>query len=283
MSISIIVPVYNEQEGLATVIDQLLNLDMPENFEIIFVDDGSIDRSGQILGTYEGEIKVIRHSRNKGYGAALKTGIRHSENDIVVITDADGTYPIRDIPKIVENMKENDMVVGARLEGDVQIPAVRKPAKWILSKLANYLCNADIPDLNSGLRAMRKDLVEAAFGILPDGFSFTTTITLAMWKSGARIKYIPICYDRRKGESKIRPIKDTLNFMQLIIRTVLYFDPLKVFLPASLFFILCSFLMVLYRVVFKQGFDVTATVLFICGIQILAIGMIADLIDKRLK
>jgi len=283
MRISIIVPVYNEQEGLAHVIKQLLCLPMHEKSEIIVVDDGSTDRTGEILEGFKGDIKIIRHSRNKGYGAALKTGIRQAQNDIVVITDADGTYPNQEIPRLVEEMEENDMVVAARVEGDVQIPAIRKPAKWVLSKLGNYLSNSDIPDLNSGLRAMRKDIVESAFGILPDGFSFTTTITLAMLTNGARVKYVPVSYAKRKGKSKIRPIRDTVNFLQLIIRTVLYFDPLKVFLPVSLFFMAISFIMVLYRYFFEQAFGVTATVLFICGIQIMAIGMIADLIDKRLK
>ncbi|NIO19211.1 MAG: hypothetical protein GTN76_00280 [Candidatus Aenigmarchaeota archaeon] len=130
---------------------------------------------------------------------------------------------------------------------------------------------------------MRKDVVEYFFRLLPDGFSFTATITLAMLTNGYKVKYIPINYHKRKGKSKIHPIHDTLNFLQLIIRTVLYFDPLKVFLPVSCFFLGTGFLMILYRLLVGRAFGVTATVFIIFGIQLLAIGMIADLIDKRMR
>ena len=283
MNISLIVPAYNEQEGIGHVIRQLLSMPMQEKSEIIVVDDGSTDRTREILESFKDDIKIISHSRNKGYGAALKTGIRQAKNDIVVITDADGTYPNGEIPKLVQEMKDNDMLVGARVGANVNIPMVRRPAKWILNKLANYLTCREIPDLNSGLRVMRKEIVESFLRFLPDGFSFTTTITLAMLTNNFEVKYIPINYHKREGKSKINPIKDTTNFLLLVVRTVLYFDPLKVFLPVSLIFMGASFLFLLYRFFFEQSFGVTATVLFICGIQLLAIGMIADLIDKRLK
>jgi len=153
----------------------------------------------------------------------------------------------------------------------------------ILTALANYLTGTKIPDINSGLRIMKKDIVDSLKRILPEGFSFTTTITLGMLVNGHAVGFTSIEYLCREGRSKIRPVFDTLNFLQLIIRTVLYFDPLKIFLPASVCFIGTSLLMVLYRAMFGGGFLVTAVIFFICGIQLLGLGMLADLIDRRMK
>ena len=283
MKVSIIIPAYNEEEGIGDVLKQIQELDLNEESEIIVVNDGSTDATIEAIKEISNEVKIVSHETNLGYGAALKAGIRRANNDIVVITDADGTYPTEEIPRLVEIIKNYDMVVGARTGENVNIPIIRRPAKWVLNKLANYLTGRKIPDINSGLRVMRKEIVESFVPLLPDGFSFTMTITLAMLTNGARVKYVPINYNRRSGKSKIRPIQDTFNFFQLIVRTVLYFDPLKIFLPVGFFFIGVSFLLILYRFFIARAFGVTATVLFVCGIQVLAIGMIADLIDKRLK
>lgn len=216
MNVSIIIPVYNEQEGIAVVLKELRNLDLGGQFEIIVVDDSSTDRTAEILKDFSNEVQVIRHEKNMGYGAAIKTGIRHAKSDLVVITDADGTYPNQEIRRLVEEMKEHDMVVGARTGEGAQIPMIRKPAKWFITKLASYLTGRQIPDLNSGLRVMKKEIVEKYLHILPDEFSFTSTITLAMLTNGYSVKYVPIGYFKRKGKSKIKPIRDTLNFIQLI-------------------------------------------------------------------
>ena len=283
MKVTIIIPVFNEENAIASVLEEIKNIHLPEKPEIIVVDDGSTDKTAEVLKNLSNEVRVISHEKNIGYGAALKTGIRHAENDIVVITDADKTYPNYEIPKLVKEIKDYDMVVGARTGENVQVPLIRRPAKWVLNKLANYLTDRKIPDLNSGLRVMRKEVVESYFNILSDGFSFTTTTTLAMLTNNKKVKYIPIDYYKREGRSKFHPIKDTLNFLKLILRTVLYFDPLKVFLPASFIFMGAGFILFLYRIFISISFGMTAMLLFVCGIQLLAIGMLADLIDKRLK
>ncbi len=285
---SIVVPVYNEEEGIAHTVEELARLQCPPgwSYEVILVDDGSSDGTGPILEELDlpPHFRVLRHHRNRGYGAALKTGIRAAGNQTVVITDADRTYPNQRIPELVERMlnQDFDMVVGSRVGPGARIPPSRRPAKWVLGKLANYLSGTRIPDLNSGLRVMKKSIVEQFLKILPDAFSFTTTITLAMLTNGYSVDYVPIDYQVRSGRSKIRPVQDTMYFLQLIIRTMLYFQPLKIFLPASGAFILASLLMLVYRMLAGGGFAVTATVLFICGIQLLALGMIADFLDKRL-
>lgn len=283
---SLIIPVYNEEKGsLVNTISQLLQIPWPENGEIIVVDDGSDEKVEGLEISGMDRIKIIRHKRNRGYGAALKTGISNSCNECIVITDADGTYPNERIPELVEMFEKGnfDMVVGARVGKNVKIPLIRRPAKWFITKLASYLTDTKIPDLNSGLRVMKKEVVEKYIRILPDGFSFTSTITLAMLTNGYSVKYIPIDYFQRKGKSKIKPIQDTLNFIQLIIRTVLYFDPLKIFVPLSLILAFFAFL-VLIGSWFLTGkaMDVTFGVILMTAVMVLVIGMLADLIDKRI-
>lgn len=203
-AVSVIVPVHNEQSGVKASIQQIIET-MEKSllkYEILVIDDGSTDETCKEImdcrsirvaitdKTTEPKIKVLSHPYNKGYGAALKTGIKHARYDTIVITDADCTYPIDKIPILLEAYRSGgyDMVVGARTGDSAQIPLVRRPAKWMLGKLASYLTDFKIPDLNSGLRVIRKDAVVRFNKILPDGFSFTTTITLAMLTNGNLIK-----------------------------------------------------------------------------------------------
>jgi len=282
MKYSVIVPVYNEKTVIEKTVDVLLQLD--DINELIIVDDGSTDGTAQWLQSIHRQgLVVIYHDENKGYGAALKRGIAAAGNEIIVITDADGTYPHSQIKNLVNAMAYHDMVVGARLGPTAHIPFIRKFPKWCINQLANYLSNTKIPDLNSGLRVMKKSIISRYRNILPNGFSFTTTITLAMLTHGYSVKYIPIEYHKRTGKSKIRPIYDTLNFIQLTIRTILYFNPLKIFAPIS-FLIFCSAGAVFVYSYMIKGiiFDATVTILFMTSLQILGIGLIADIIDKRL-
>ena len=164
------------------------------------------------------------------------------------------------------------------------MPLIRKPAKWFLKHLAKYLAGQKIPDLNSGLRVMRKEVIEKFMNILPDGFSFTTTITLAMLTNNHSVKYVDINYKYRRGNSKIRPIYDTINFVQLILRTILYFNPLKIFVPLSLFLVAAAFLVfVLSWAFFGQIMDVSFGILLMTAVTVMAIGMLAELIDKRMR
>ena len=166
-------------------------------------------------------------------GVDSQTGLTHATGDWIVIMDADLTYPPERIPELLARLNEADMVVGARTGESVKIPWVRKPAKWMLTQLANRVAGEKIPDLNSGLRAFRKEIAMRYLHLFPDGFSFTTTITLASLCDGLRVEFVPIDYTKRSGKSKIRPLRDTFNFLVLIIRMAAYFEPLRVFLPAA--------------------------------------------------
>ncbi len=282
---SVVIPIYNEvgavEETLRQVHDHLAASGI--RFEVIAVDDGSSDGTAQVLVGLELPhlVKVV-HPKNRGYGAALKTGIKNARFDAIVITDADGTYPNERMAEFIQDYWQSgsDMVVGARTGENVKIPLVRKPAKKALNELANYLSDTRIPDLNSGFRVMNKQVVGGFLHILPDTFSFTTTITLAMLSDGYHVRYVPIDYQHRQGNSKIKPIQDTIRFTQLVIRTVMYFNPLRIFLPISFALFSASILTLLYRLFAGGGLTVVSVILFVSAIQVLTTGMLADLIDK---
>ena len=287
--ISIVIPAYNEENGIGGVIQSLLEnlsfLDEARTFEIIVIDDGSTDATASIVSTFsDSGVRLVQHQENRGYGAALKTGVHFSSSEWILITDADGTYPNDSIEELWDERHEHDMVVGSRTGAVRSTSWIRRPSKWILRKLASYLSRTHIPDLNSGLRLIRRDIIHQFDNILPSGFSFTTTITLAMLSTGYRVKYVSINYFKRSGKSKIRPIYDTINFLQLIIRTVMFFDPLRVFIPVSLFFIFSSVgVGVGSYYLFEKILDSTTVMLFVTGVQLLAIGMLADMINRRIK
>jgi glycosyltransferase involved in cell wall biosynthesis len=273
-AVSVVIPAFNEA---AHVADQIRDVqDVLEGtgwtFEIIVVDDGSTDGTAEQAA--RAGVRVLRHRRNRGYGAALKQGIASSRFDWILITDADGTYPCSAIPRLLAEASENEMVVGARTGRTVHIPLVRRPAKWFLGNLASYLAGRRLPDLNSGLRLMRKELVERYVHLLPSGFSFTTTITLASACNGHSIEYVSIDYLARLGQSKIRP-RHAYDFLLLILRTIVFFNPLKVFLPIG------TLLMVVGLA--KFGYDLqvgnlseTAVLGVLGALIVWAVGLLAD-------
>ncbi|MGC2424001.1 MAG: glycosyltransferase family 2 protein [Nitrospirota bacterium] len=281
--VSIIIPAYNEAGSIKEVVRKVREtLDKTDyTYEIIVVDDGSTDgTSASLIGQ---DVAILTHPENKGYGASLKTGIRSAKGDVIVITDADGTYPPEMIPRLLGGMDEGyDMVVGARTGKDVNIPILRRPAKFFLKKLADYLSETKIPDLNSGLRAFRKELALKYFHLLPSGFSFTTTITLALISDGYNVNYIPIDYRARSGgKSKIRPIKDFSNFIMLIVRVICYFNPLKIFLPASLLFLAVGVYHVAQTLILYHRITEAGLLAVLLGFQIGFIGLITDVMVRR--
>jgi glycosyltransferase involved in cell wall biosynthesis len=279
---SLIIPAYNEQMGILPVLDQLQDiLDAADcEYEIIVVNDGSTDETGKILCTHPG-IRLIEHRRNLGYGAALKTGIRNAKHPLIVITDADGTYPNERIPDLVTLAMQADMVVGARIGENVRYSKIRRIPKWFLVRFAEWLTETKIPDLNSGLRVFRRSTVERFLTILPNTFSFTTSITVAMLMNHFLVHYEPIDYHPRMGKSKIKPIRDTLRFVQLILRTGVYFAPLRVFMPlAGIFF--AGFIFTLCQDLFvREDLTERTLILLIASTQVAIFALLADMIDKR--
>ena len=295
-SISVIIPAYNEEQSIVTTVEAVMKTlaSCGSECEIIVVDDGSSDATFKLVsGT---AARVIRHSFNRGYGASLKTGIRAASNGIIAICDADGTYPIERIPELVSQLDNCDMAVGSRTGETVFIPWNRKPAKWFLRKLAAYITGIDIPDLNSGLRVFRKSLALQYFSLLPSGFSFTTTITVASLCDDLEVIYLPINYHQREGESKINP-SHFPNFIMLVLRLAVLFRPLKVFVPVSLFCFTTGLLKLTLDIVaaanqvgslgaIMTSFPVVSTtsvILFVSALQILLFGMVAEAMARRAK
>lgn len=278
LSLSIIIPAYNERARIGASLAEVLRFAQarPGGAEVIVVDDGSTD--GTAAQAEQHGVRLIRQGRNRGYGAALKAGIHAAQHELIVITDADGTYPSDAIPAMLARADEFDMVVGARIGAKVAIPLVRKPAKWVLGRLASYLAEQEIPDLNSGLRVMRKSLVQKYEHLLPSGFSFTTTITLALLCSDYAVHYHPIEYHKRVGSSKIRP-GHAYQFLLLILRTIVYFNPLRVFLPLGAVFFAAGLAKFGYDIP-RQNLSESAVMGVLAGVIIWCVGLLADQISR---
>jgi glycosyltransferase involved in cell wall biosynthesis len=273
---SVVIPAFNEEKGIVPTLRELREVLAGLEYELVVVDDGSRDRTAE-LARAEGAT-VIQQPLNRGYGASLKTGIRRAKHDVIVITDADGTYPASAIPALVAGCETYEMVVGARTGANVAIPLVRRPAKWVLGKLASYLAGRPIPDLNSGLRAMRRDLVRQYEHLLPSGFSFTTTITLSALCRDHLVRFDPIDYRAREGESKIRP-RHAYDFFLLILRTIVYFNPLKIFLPAGAVFFAAGLAKFVYDVT-QENLSESAVFAFLTAFLMWGLGLISDQLSR---
>jgi glycosyltransferase involved in cell wall biosynthesis len=284
-SLSLVIPVHNEAGAVAETLraaDRALR-EWGGGHEIIVVDDGSTDASAEAVEACGVAVRLIRHGENRGYGAALKSGFAAAKGEWLAIVDADGSYPVDQLRRLLDHVDEMDMVVGERAGYHHYSSHARRLGKAVLVPLANYLTGQKIPDLNSGMRVARRRLVERYWPLLPDGFSLTTTLTLAFLCAGWRVKWVRVDFRKRAGKSKIRPLRDMRNFLLLILRTVTYFRPLRVYLPAGGLVILASVAVALLSKRFTgEVMDVTALFLFTAGLQILLIGVLADLVLKIL-
>ncbi|HLF54674.1 MAG TPA: glycosyltransferase family 2 protein [Candidatus Nanoarchaeia archaeon] len=281
--ISVVIPIYNEEESIADTIERIQKVSkkIKHDVEIIAVNDASKDNSLQILKKISG-IKIVSHPYNLGYGASVKDGIRAATGEWIMITDADGTYPIEDMPKLVEHIPQYDMVVGARTGKEVHIPLMRRPAKWIINKLANFLSGHKIDDINSGMRIFNKEKAMEFIKLYPSGVSFTSTITLAFFTSDYTVKYIPTNYYKRIGKSTIKPIKDFIGFITLIFKIVMYFRPLKFFLAPSMLLILFGIGYGTYQTMTSStGIGQLPMLAVITGIQLVFLGFIAEMVAKK--
>ena len=278
VDIAIVIPAFNETTTVGPTVDRTRTAMAPTPWtnEIIVVDDGSTDRTGEEAARHGA--RVIRLPDNRGYGAALKAGIQASRSEYVLIVDADGTYPPEMMPALMSAMKDVDMVVGARAHDDRSIPRRRRLAKGFLRMLASYLTRRRIPDLNSGLRLMRRSVLMQFFHILPSGFSFTTTITLALLCNDYPVVYVPVTCGPRVGTSKLKA-KEFTNFLMLVLRTVVLFNPLRVFLPAGAIIFLVGVLKLVYDLV-NWNLSDTAVMAFLAALIVWSVGLLADMIAR---
>jgi glycosyltransferase involved in cell wall biosynthesis len=285
VDVSIILPVFNEKGHLDHEIERIRKTmdDSAYSYEIVVVDDGSTDGSGQRLREIEG-IRLLQFATNRGSGSARKYGTMTARGRIVVWTDVDMTYPNDTMPELLAELDGFDQVVGARTTEEGTLKLLRMPAKWMIRKLASYLTGVSIPDLNSGFRAFRKDVALQFLHLLPKGFSCVTTITIAFLSNGYSVKYVPIEYAARAGESKFHWWSDTKRYLLQVLRLTLMWEPMRVFGPPAAALTLIGAGKLIYDLIDKD-FRVATNTIVLLGVAfaLALIGMVADLLVQLNK
>jgi len=285
IAVSVVLPAYNEQQAISGVLDGIMAVMGPQKipYEILVVNDGSTDGTCAEC-VARPFVKVVTHDHNRGNGAARTTGVMAARGRTIVMLDADGTYPVEAIPQMIRELESCDMVIGARQREMGTLKMLRSLAKEFIRALASYMIQTHIPDLNSGMRAMKRDLVPQFFGILPSTHSWVSTITMAFLSSGYNVRWMPIAYYRRIGRSTFHPIRDTYNYLTLVVRTIMYFNPLRIFLPVTLVLSLIGAAKMVYDIfTYNFHFAPSTVMLILTAVQLGALGFLADLIVRRAK
>jgi len=277
-TLAVVIPAFNEEGAVRATVEEVRRVldssDIP--YQVVVVDDGSKDNTR--AEAVASGARVIHFAENVGYGHALKAGIAATDSDLVAILDADGTYPAEYLIEMVKLSAVSDMIVGDRGAMMSNVPFIRRPAKFMLNGLASALAQRKINDLNSGLRVFRRPSLERFITLLPDGFSFTTTITLCMLASNLKVTYLPIVYGKRVGHSKIRATH-FFNFILLVVRLTCYFQPLRVFLPVGAALFMVGLVKTIYDV-FQMNLSETAVAGFLGAIMVWSLGLLADMISR---
>lgn len=270
--LSIVLPAKNESQGLATLLPTLRA--MFPSAELIVVDDGSSDDTAQVAESYSA--KVVSHLYAKGNGAAVKTGARNATGNVIIFMDADGQHKPEDIPVLLGKLAEGvDMVVGARTQGS-QAGMHRAAANGFYNRLASWMVGHQVADLTSGFRAVRADKFRQFLYLLPNGFSYPTTITMSFFRAGYSVEYVPIFAPKRIGKSHIRLFRDGARFVLIIFKIGTLYSPLKLFLPISLTFFCTGLIYYGYTLATAHRFTNMSALLFITSVLIFMIGLVSE-------
>ena len=282
-TLTIIIPAYNEEQGIGAVLDGVLALAEAKDWAVLVVDDGSTDGTPDVLSRYGNRIRTLRHSSARGYGASLKTGIMAARSENVMFLDADGQHDPADIPSVAEALKTRECVFTVRPR-HAGIPLVRRPGKWLLHRLCNFLANRKIPDINSGFRAGRRHIYMRMLELLPDGFSFSTTSLMYVMRSRFSHVFVPIqCHDR-KGTSQVRIIYDGVKTLLLALRLIMLFDPMRAFGYPALWLMGAGIAYQLYIFITFRFTVVGGTLLMIlAGVILFFFGLLGDQIASLRK
>jgi glycosyltransferase involved in cell wall biosynthesis len=289
LDVTVVLPCYNEQDHVALElerIDKALDAS-PFSYELLVIDDASTDGTLAVLNEARQrfpQMRLIAFHRNGGSGTARRIGTAEARGRVVVWTDADMTYPNERIPEFVQYLQDRphvDQVVGARTSEQGTIKMLRVPAKWTIRKVAEGLAGVKIPDLNSGLRAFRRDVSLPYLRLLPPGFSCVTTLTMSFLSNQHTVDYLPIEYSKRSGISKFHFVRDAYRYILQVLRMVMYFNPIKVLMPLALVLFGTGAVKAIVDVV-RYQFRVTtnATLLIVTGLIIAAVALLADLIVR---
>jgi glycosyltransferase involved in cell wall biosynthesis len=273
--VTIVIPAHNEAGAIGDVLTRLKAQTLPGLAEIIVVDDGSSDGTGDIAE--EHGARVVRHVRNRGYGSSLKTGIRAAGTEYILTMDADGQHRPEDVAKLfaaVSGPRPADCVSGHRTSL-IHSPLWRMPGKWVLKLMARILTRKKIPDLNCGLRIARREVLMKYIHLCPAGFSFSTTITLALLSRGYGIEFVPIQVERRVGKSMVS-VSTGFQTIMLVLRLASLFNPLRVFLPLAMLFILFGIGWTIPYLIDGQGVTVLSMMSILTGVLLFGMGLICD-------
>lgn len=276
IDVSVVIPAFNEAQVIGDVIERIFDVfdQLPYTMELLVIDDGSSD--GTAVVAQEAGAEVIQHPYNIGNGAAVKTGIRNAAGDVIVLLDGDGQHAPEDIPRLLDKVGRYDLVVGARTR-DSESQIHRDLANQIYNWLATYVCGRKIEDLTSGFRAVRAELARSFVYLLPNTFSYPTTITLATVRAGYSLAYVPIRAAQRVGKSKIKLFRDGSRFFLIILKIATFFSPLKVFIPASIFMFLTGIGYGLFKVVaLGQRYGPTSAMLMTVAVLVFLVGLVSE-------
>ena len=268
---TVIVPALNEAGAIGQVVHDLIT--RYPHYQILVVDDGSSDDTGTIAASAGAQ--VIHHVWNMGYGASLRTGCRNARGDIVVFFDGDGQHEVEDVQRLVDEIGVYDMVVGTR-STDSHAPLIRRPGKFVLTWFANFLAGTIIPDVNSGLRALKRDVIQRYLHLMPSGFSFSTTSTFAMLKSGRPVKWVPIKARKRIGKSTVSQVRHGLQTLLLMVRLTTLFEPFRVFFPVSALFMLVAVAFLIANLAAGRNVPQTSVIMSVSSIMVFLMGLLMD-------
>lgn len=275
--VSIIIPAFNEEASIGHLLSDLQAKGVTEKYEVLVVDDGSTDETASIIKGFP--VKLIIHGSNKGYGAALKSGIRKANGNKVIMLDSDGQHDPFYIEQLINMLENYDMVIGERGVDSLHT-SNRNKGKYIIRKVGEYLVDQQLPDFNSGFRGFNRELIASLLHIMPNGFSFSTTSTLAFLKEGYSIGTLPIKVLERQGRpSSVSFLTDGSKTFLLLFRIIMLFNPMKIFFPGSLIATVAGILWGLYGYMIYGRFAISGTILLTFGMFMFFFGLIADQIS----
>ncbi|MBN2470225.1 MAG: glycosyltransferase family 2 protein [Anaerolineae bacterium] len=272
MNVSVVIPAYNEGEVISSILNQLIQIDALQ--EIIVVNDGSTDNTAEVVSQFA-KVTLISHPYNLGNGAAVKTGIRAATGEYILIMDGDGQHPPADIPRLLEHVDKYDMVVGARTS-ESESAWHRNIANAVFNAYASYIVSYRVEDLTSGFRVVRARIARSFLYLLPNKFSYPSTLTIALFRAGYAVKYVPFAAPARVGSSKIRPVRDGLRFLLTVTRLATLFVPLKIFIPVSLLFLLIGSSYTAATLVLESRFSGMGGMIIMIGAFVFLLGLISE-------
>jgi glycosyltransferase involved in cell wall biosynthesis len=274
IKVSIIIPAYNEASSIGHLLESMVINGVCSNHEVIVIDDGSTDDTGKIAAQFP--VRLLKHETNKGYGASLKTGIRKANGELVITLDSDGQHDPLYIARALELLGEFDMVIGERGPDSFHVKN-RKRGKKLIRKVGEYLVEQELPDFNSGFRGFDRKLILSMLHLMPNGFSFSTTSTLAFLKEGYSIGTFPIKVEERQGRaSNVHFLKDGTKTLLLLFRIIMLFNPLKVFFPSSVIITFLGIIWGIYGFIAFERFSNSAIIVMTLGMFLFFFGLLAD-------